>query len=193
LYYATSRFQEATGCLAECSFNNGFMTEVEEEKARVLLALSYLRIGDDDMAAQTLISDVDRGKKDAVLQLTRNPVRSKSPAVAAVLSAVMPGAGQFYGGRRRDAAVSLFVNALCLSGVFAALNSDEPVAAAALAGIELTFYTGNIYNAANVVRKENLRSVVNRFRDVEFRVGVFSEWATQGAVRGSYVGIGQKF
>ncbi len=79
----------------------------------------------------------------------------KSPAVAGTLSALLPGAGQLYVGRKKDAAVSLLLNGVFILGAVEAFRKDEETVGAILLMFEAGWYSGNIYSAVNGAHKYN--------------------------------------
>jgi tetratricopeptide (TPR) repeat protein len=83
-------------------------------------------------------------------------VPRKSPAVAGVMSAVVPGSGYMYAGRYGDGVVALIVNGLFIAGTVAAIHQENYAVAAIVGGIGLPFYIGNIYGAANAATKWNI-------------------------------------
>jgi tetratricopeptide (TPR) repeat protein len=80
----------------------------------------------------------------------------KSPVLAGTLSAILPGSGQVYSGRKKDGAVAFVVNALFITGTIVALDNENYAIAAIAGGVGLPFYIGNIYGAANSAKKWNL-------------------------------------
>ena len=80
----------------------------------------------------------------------------KSPAVAGVMSAVVPGSGYMYAGRYGDGVVALIVNGLFIAGTVAAIHQENYAVAAIVGGIGLPFYVGNIYGSANAATKWNI-------------------------------------
>lgn len=96
---------------------------------------------------------------------------SKSPLVAGVLSAVLPGSGQLYNGRTGDALLAFLLNGLFIAGITQAITHDELAIAGVLGFFEIGWYAGNVYGAINGAHKENryaaetfLRNLENRFR-----------------------------
>lgn len=85
-------------------------------------------------------------------------VPSKSPWLAAGLSAVLPGTGSFYVGRYGEGALALTVNALFLHATWKAFRDDDDDLGAVLAVGALAFYGGAIYAAANGAHKFNSRA-----------------------------------
>ncbi|MCD6525389.1 MAG: tetratricopeptide repeat protein [Desulfuromonas sp.] len=79
----------------------------------------------------------------------------KSPRLAGTLSAVLPGAGQLYAGRYREAGMSLALNAAFLCGGLQAIDTGNEILGGILLFFEAGWYGGNIYNAMNSTHKYN--------------------------------------
>lgn len=88
---------------------------------------------------------------------TYSELPSKSPGLAGTLSALLPGAGQAYTGRYRQAAVSLLLNGAFILGALEAFDNDNNAVGGILLFFELGWYGGNIYNATNNAHKFNRR------------------------------------
>lgn len=91
---------------------------------------------------------------------TRNQVFEdlplKSPALAGIFSAVIPGAGQAYTGRWLDAAIALGFTGLFAGATAYSYLGMESVPLTIVSGIFTTgFYTGNIANAVIDARRQN--------------------------------------
>ena len=82
----------------------------------------------------------------------------KKPWIAGALSAAVPGAGQLYAGRPRDAWMSFVLNSLFIGCIVYAVNEDHNETAALMGFFELGFYSANIYNSINITHKENERN-----------------------------------
>jgi tetratricopeptide (TPR) repeat protein len=97
----------------------------------------------------------------AHLFITRLPriaaLRRKSPALAGLLSAVVPGLGQVYAGRARDGLTALLVNAGMAALTYKQFDARDTTGGVVLAGVGSTLYFGNIYGAANAAVKANAR------------------------------------
>lgn len=88
----------------------------------------------------------------------------KSPALAGALSAILPGAGQLYVRRPRDAGISFLLNGSLIALAIIAFENDEPVAGGLISAVEVSWYAGNVYGAVNGAHKFN-RSERRRFID----------------------------
>jgi len=82
----------------------------------------------------------------------------KSPALAAGLSAIVPGAGQLYVKRPSDAGVSFLLNGAFIWGTIEAFKNHNDVTGGILLFFESGWYLGNIYNAMGSAYKYNSRA-----------------------------------
>ncbi|MFO8089427.1 MAG: tetratricopeptide repeat protein [Desulfatiglandaceae bacterium] len=88
---------------------------------------------------------------------------SKNPLTAGILAALIPGLGHAYVTRYRDAAVAFILNGLFIWATLESFDEGHDALGAILAILELGWYTGNIYSAANVAVKYNTK-MHNEFR-----------------------------
>jgi len=77
----------------------------------------------------------------------------KSPLVAGVMSALIPGSGHIYAGHYGDGVTAFFLNGLFIAGTVAAVRQENYAVAGIVGVIGLPFYIGNIYGAANAATK----------------------------------------
>jgi tetratricopeptide (TPR) repeat protein len=82
-------------------------------------------------------------------------VPSKSPLVAGLLSASVPGSGQAYDGRVRDGILALFLNTLFAFGTYEAVSHDLKVVGGTVAFFGFAWYTGGIFGAVNSAERFN--------------------------------------
>lgn len=126
------------------------------EEARYRLAWTLIEEDRYDQAREHLLQlnrDAAGNLAGEMERMERLP--RKSPALAGGLSAVLPGAGQLYAGRPRDAALALLLNAAFLWGTLEAFNDGNAVVGGILLFFEAGWYSGNIYNAVNNAHKHN--------------------------------------
>ncbi len=90
--------------------------------------------------------------------------RYKSPEAAGVLSALLPGSGQFYNERYQDGVYSFFLNALFLVAAYKAYDSDNYGLGVILTLFEIGWYTGGIYGAVGGAHKYNRKVDEDHFR-----------------------------
>lgn len=91
----------------------------------------------------------------------------KSPVLAGLLSALLPGSGQLYNGRRGDALLAFLLNGLFLIGTLEAIDEGELAVAGILSFFEAGWYTGNVYGAVNGAQKHNRRVIETFLQNLE--------------------------
>jgi tetratricopeptide (TPR) repeat protein len=95
--------------------------------------------------------------REAITLLDRNgEPPQKSPLLAGVMSALIPGSGHIYAVHYGDGITSLFLNGLFMAGTVVAVRQENYAVAGIVGVIGLPFYFGNIYGAANAATKWNL-------------------------------------
>jgi tetratricopeptide (TPR) repeat protein len=127
-------------------------------RAALELALSLAEEGEWVRAQEELRTLGEPGPQleRRLALLAEGEAKSKSPALAGLLSALLPGAGQAYCGRLRDGALALLVNGLFIWGAAEAGSRENFELAAALGLVELIWYGGTIYGAVNCAHKHEL-------------------------------------
>ncbi len=132
------------------------------ERARYLLGWSHLRARQWSEASQTFdtidtaspLFPSSRALADAAREGQHLP--RKSPALAGLMSAVIPGTGHFYTGRWRDGTVALLLNGAFLAAGLEAVAAGNEAAAGLLLFFEAAWYSGAVYGAVNAAYKYNL-------------------------------------
>jgi TM2 domain-containing membrane protein YozV len=165
-----------------------------QNRARYRLGWLRLENGQWDQAAQAFeLVNAPRDLAFSAAELARaapqgDQLPSRSPAAAAAMSAVLPGAGQLYVGRPVDAALAFGLNAAFITGTVAAAQDENWPVFALLGIIEVVWYGGNLYNAINGAHRYN-QDQKDAFlkelrRDHGFRLGysparkgVFAAWS----------------
>lgn len=143
------------------------------------LGWSYLEEFRIDLAEESFLElrDLDPDNPRIAALVDRLPdgrrLRRKSPALAGVLSGVLPGAGQAYVGNWADGAVAFFVNGLFIWGTVAAFEDGNDEVGAVLSFIELGWYGGNIFGAVNAAQRFNRSQRETFIHDLrqDFRLG----------------------
>lgn len=126
------------------------LPRIPEPRRAALQALAAL--GDEDRFAVAV-----RGLDPRALELGHryHEARVKSPALAGVLSAVLPGSGQLYAGSLQAAAVTFVLNSLFIGATVELARDRSYVTAAAAGTAASVFYIGGIINAADLARRRN--------------------------------------
>jgi hypothetical protein len=81
----------------------------------------------------------------------------KDPVLAGALSALLPGAGQLYTERPRDALVAFLLNAAFITGAVQSFRHNNEITGGILSFFELGWYSGTIYSAIGSAHKFNER------------------------------------
>jgi len=98
------------------------------------------------------------GKKIGIIERTvyvKKNIGYKSPELAGVMSAILPGSGQLYNERYKDGVCSFILNALFIWGAYKAFDDENYALGGILTIFEVGWYTGNIYTAVNGAHKYN--------------------------------------
>ena len=134
------------------------------EKFRFLEGVSLVLSGDgkgwdlvERYGKKAGIKDIGK-----LLRLRNEEIPQRSPVVAAILSAVLPGAGQIYTAHYGEAGMSLVVNALFGFLIWQSLEKAREIPhygyteTAFWSFIGMGFYLGNIYGAVLSAKQFNL-------------------------------------
>lgn len=79
----------------------------------------------------------------------------RSPVLAGVLSALLPGSGHVYAGAYKDGFLAFLVNGALIVASYEAFDKEVYGAGGLTAFLSLTFYAGNIYGAVNSAHHAN--------------------------------------
>jgi tetratricopeptide (TPR) repeat protein len=137
------------------------------EKARAVFSTSSLNDGSENPVAP-LARLAERGKK----------LPRKSPGLAGVMSAVMPGSGKIYAGRTADGLYSLVIVA---GASWLAYEGFRDAGASSFkgwffGGAATLFYAGNIYGATVAARLYNERFKENLAHDVAVQLAIWADF-----------------
>jgi tetratricopeptide (TPR) repeat protein len=164
VYYAKGEYGSARRQLEQIITR--FPHSPEVERAHYLIGQSYLK-QDEWIKAAGEFAKIGRGA-DAE-QLSQGARRGrelpyKSPGLAGGFSAVVPGLGQLYVGRKQDALMAFLLNGVFIWGVVESFQRDNDVAGGILLFFETGWYFGNIYSAVSSTHKYN-KKLKDDFRD----------------------------
>ncbi len=173
--YRNGEYASAIGALG--AFVERHPAGPETDRALILLGRCRLREGDWNGAAEAFRS-VPPGSASGGTAAGREAgarrypdLRPKSPALAGTLSALVPGAGQLYVGRTRDAAAAFLLNAAFVWAAVASFEKGNDVAGGILVAFEAGWYSGNIFNAVGSAHKYNRRLRQQFLDDLDNRYG----------------------
>ena len=137
----------------------------------------------------------DNQKRYGVMQVRRSlgesdSIPRKNPTIAGLLS-VVPGAGQIYVGRYKDALTAFIVNAGLILATVEAFDNELYALGGVIGFVEFGFYAGNIYGTVSSAHKYN-RDRQTAFRDDLYRLRPLT--ISLGSVPGgAYVGLRAAF
>jgi tetratricopeptide (TPR) repeat protein len=92
----------------------------------------------------------------------------RSPALAGLLSGLLPGSGHLYAGAFKDGVLALLVNGALIAGSVEAWTREVYGVAGIVSVAALTFYVGNIYgaiNSAHLANQERLEGHLGYYAD----------------------------
>ena len=116
-----------------------------------ILVIALLVVCGQTKKSAAAAPDVDIWKAAASGKL----LQQKSPLVAGLLSACVPGAGHFYCGKFRNGGVAFVLSAAFVAASVEAFHKDVYAGGAIASSVALVFYSGTIYGAVNVAHKFN--------------------------------------
>ncbi|MFC1856162.1 tetratricopeptide repeat protein, partial [Thermodesulfobacteriota bacterium] len=133
----------------------------EVKSAKYKLGWSYLYNDEyvkakqsfDEIPTESAFYSMSSQVSSGIDELTSLP--QKSPALAGMMSAVLPGAGQVYCGRYDDAIASLLLNGLFIYGAVETYQSGNYAASSVLGFFSLMWYSGNVFSAMTSAHKFN--------------------------------------
>lgn len=134
------------------------------DAARMKLGWSHLEQGDWTRAEEEFrglpADSLLRGKADLLAEEVKHypDIPKRSPVLAGIMSGIVPGAGQLYINRPKDALISLLLNGGFIWGTVESFEHENYATGGVLGFFALSWYTGNIYNAINGAYKYNRRS-----------------------------------
>lgn len=91
----------------------------------------------------------------------------KSPVLAGILSALLPGSGYVYAERYGDGLTAFLINGLFIAGTVTAFHAENYALGVIVGGVGLPFYLGNIYGSANAAKKWNIEMKREAIRKVQ--------------------------
>lgn len=154
-------------------------SQVADARMRILQCYYHMdRHQHAQAQAQLLTKTAPHDRRIASLAATLHQaelMQLKSPLLAGSLSAILPGAGQLYTGRPRDAGISFLLNGGLITAALIAFHNDEPIAGSLVVALELTWYSGNIYGAVNSAHKYNRAERNGFINNLDFQCGIMKD------------------
>lgn len=139
------------------SASDAVLSHVPAPRAAAIRALAS--IDDRDAFARHLSTVAPDLRTQALaLQSRYDDANGKSPALAGILTAILPGSGQLYAGSLQAAAVTFVLNGLFIAATVELARDEKWFTAAAAGTAASFFYVGGIMNAVDLARRRNERA-----------------------------------
>ncbi len=122
--------------------------------------------------AKSLLSELDRW----------DGLPHRSPFLAGLMSAALPGLGQWYDGRFWDGAAALVVNGMFGYGLYRTWKNEYYPTFGILAFIASGFYGGNIFSAVSSAHKYNKNVKESEWMRLQKKYGLNMEWNGQSLI-----------
>lgn len=161
LLIQTNRYDDAGSFISQNDYFN--------EKTDLKLSIYLLR---KDWKAAVIFRDENQMRIDKSLSEIVDKsllIKRKSPALAGIFSAVIPGSGKVYAGRWSDGLVSFLMTT---SAAFVAsrgiMKNKSNFYPWAIGTLSMVYYTGNIFGSVKLAKKINKNKedeLVNQVRD----------------------------
>ena len=100
----------------------------------------------------------------------------RSPFLAGMFSAVLPGSGQWVNGRFWDGAAALTINSMFAYGIYATLDKEYYVPAGILIFFGAGFYGANIFSAISSAHKFNRTIKENQWQLLKSKYSLDIDW-----------------
>jgi len=175
-YYIKREYHLAADVLRD--FTTSHKDNSCDDAAKIMLGVCCLRLGNTHSAVETFgdspSSTRYKQRIQALIEETAvyENIPQKNPWLAAGLSALVPGAGQLYINRPRDAMLSFLLNGALIFAAVAAFDRDEVVTGSLISFVEAGWYFGNIYNATSGTQKYNRGKKDDFFYNLELQYGL---------------------
>jgi tetratricopeptide (TPR) repeat protein len=159
-------------------FLTSYPNDRQADAARIKKGWCYLRQGNWREASEEFRklppdSPLHAQGQELAEESTKYPgIGKKSPTLAAGLSAVLPGAGQLYIGRKTDAAAAFLLNGAFIWATAESYHRRNYVTAGILLFFESGWYLGNIYNAASSAYKYNRQAEEKYIENLQGQYGI---------------------
>lgn len=172
-YFQNGRYQDASAAFSE--FIRSHPDSPRLDAGRLLLGWSLVHLWELEGAAQAFSSVSGESPQylfasGLTLELEAGvAVPGKSPVLAGILSAVLPGSGQVYTGRLNEGLTSFILNGSFIWAVVELFGHGNEVAGVILGFFETGWYTGGVFGAVNDAHKYNRKSRRDFILELETR------------------------
>lgn len=167
-YYVVNKYDEFEKT-ANSILPNNYKYRVNYQKQQ---ALAHLLVG-YNFSEEDIVSPFEGQYKSVVsdfYQRAKNP-KYKSPVLAGVMSAIIPGSGKAYAGMVGDGITSFLLTGLFTFLAIDNFNKEHDTKAWIFTGVAAFFYTGNIYGSVAAAQIYNAGVRFNFESDIKIFLG----------------------
>ncbi len=134
-----------------------FSVYFDKEELAKLKIYSCYRNQEDVNYIDSIITKENFDSKEEIRTFILNTINKKvkSPFVAGMLSAIIPGTGYFYTGQYKEGISAFLINSLLGIGIYSLFTNDNTGSGILTSLVAFPFYLGNIVGAANSAEVEN--------------------------------------
>jgi outer membrane protein assembly factor BamD (BamD/ComL family)/TM2 domain-containing membrane protein YozV len=161
-YFHGGKYAEAAEAFSD--FIREHPTSTRLDEGRVLLGWSLIHLWDLSRAAQTFSTVSDQNPQYAYMKTLAKElevprgIHRKSPVLAGVMSALLPGSGQIYTGRLHEGLTSFILNGSFIWAIVDLFGHGNEAAGLLLGFFETGWYSGGVFGAVNDAHKYNRKA-----------------------------------
>jgi TM2 domain-containing membrane protein YozV len=162
MIYLKNKFLVDSSLFQSDLSNNSFPFEMDVSTTNYFLKLKsfyFIETRSNEIKKEVLLEPFNTIEKEEVnpfIELSMNP-DYKSPALAGILSTIIPGSGKMYTGDWGDGITSLLVTGLFAFLAYDNFKADHATRAWIFTGLGTFFYAGNIYGSVASAQIFNAR------------------------------------
>jgi len=172
-YYTDGRYEDADRAFSD--FIKNYPDSTRMDPARLYLGWSLIYLEKLDRAAGVFSGVSEKSPQYPAAQALSKEMASgmappvKSPLLAGIFSAVLPGAGQIYTGRWTEGMTSFVLNGSFIWAAFELFDRGSEAAGTILGFFETGWYTGGIFGAVNDAHKFNRKARMDFIQNLKTR------------------------
>lgn len=163
-HYPKSKFADAS------RYQMGWSYFLEEDREKAKEEFRKINKKEIQQHAIQMTSEIDRW----------NDHPRRSPFLAGMMSAIVPGSGQWYTGRFWDGCSALLLNGIFIYGVYKTVDEKLYIPAGILSFFGLGFYGGNIFSAISGAHKFNQNVKESHRQRLKIQHGLKFKWENGG-------------
>jgi tetratricopeptide (TPR) repeat protein len=162
-YALSDCYQKRNNLVMAKNVLESLLQKIDQKKIRdeIHYRLGWIDIKNDQFDSAIFHMNMIENVSEYPLNIIKHGIHAKKlpqkrPYLAGILS-IVPGLGQAYCGRYRDASLSFIVNGIIGWAAWESFDQDRPALGSMISFFGLGFYSGNIYGAMNSAHKSNRR------------------------------------